>query len=576
MKKPIFLYSQNRLLKSFFVFFLALQSNNLYAQTIPGNADPGRVDPFKEQEIPNTLPKNMYQSDQLVPKISAPKEAKETKIFLKEINLKGNHFFSDQELLPLYQEYLNQEITLDKLWVIVQKITSFYHNKGYFLSRSYVPEQRVDDGIVTIQIAEVYVSDVKVNDEKINKYGYIQQLITDLKRQQPVNAKDLESFMLRLNNVPDVEVKGILKPIEGSSYARGVQLVLESIEETDNLSFDFNNHGSRFLGPYQSSITYQDSFLPLQQTTLSFLTSLPADELRYGAIQHEFHFAPKWSIGFSGNYVASEPGYTLDQNDIASSSTDLGLTINYQPIYLRQENLIFSLGLSGRNTDGDAFSNNSNPVPLTRDKIRKVTFDVNYDTSDTWYGYNYINVGIHQGIKALGASKESDPLNSNNQSRVGANPEFTTLRLNYIRQQAIGSDYMAIGRISGQLASDPLLSAEEFGYGGQNLGRAYDFSELTGDSGLAGSIELRYLNIPSWNTFQLVPYGFYDIGQVWNKGVGEIDQSASSAGAGFRLNHSSGFNSNIGVAFPLTKPIDTPFTGNNQNPRILFQVGLSL
>ena len=46
--------------------------------------------------------------------------------------------------------------------------------------------------------------------------------------------------------------------------------------------------------------------------------------------------------------------------------------------------------------------------------------------------------------------------------------------------------------LSGQWASGPLYSSEEFGYGGKNFGRAYDQSELTGDHGVAASVEVDY------------------------------------------------------------------------------------
>jgi len=62
----------------------------------------------------------------------------------------------------------------------------------------------------------------------------------------------------------------------------------------------FDNFGSRFLGPYQATVTYQDSFLPLQETTLSALATTPSDELKYAAFRHKAAIYPDWTVELSG------------------------------------------------------------------------------------------------------------------------------------------------------------------------------------------------------------------------------------------------------------------------------------
>ena len=54
--------------------------------------------------------------------------------------------------------------------------------------------------------------------------------------------------------------------------------------------------------------------------------------------------------------------------------------------------------------------------------------------------------------------------------------------------------------VAGQHADGGLVSAEEFGAGGARYGRAYDYSEISGDDGAAAAIELRHTwaNIAGW------------------------------------------------------------------------------
>ncbi len=97
---------------------------------------------------------------------------------------------------------------------------------------------------------------------------------------------------------------------------------------------------------------------------------------------------------------------------------------------------------------------------------------LNYSAQDAWQGTNAFQLGLTQGIAGLGASKKGDL----NLSRAQATPDFQKMTLSYTRQQGLLPDTVITGDLSGQLASVPLYSSEEFGVGGQRFGRAYDNS----------------------------------------------------------------------------------------------------
>ncbi|MHA1601082.1 MAG: ShlB/FhaC/HecB family hemolysin secretion/activation protein, partial [Alphaproteobacteria bacterium] len=125
-----------------------------------------------------------------------------------------------------------------------------------------------------------------------------------------------------------------------------------------------------------------------------------------------------------------------------------------------------------------------------------------------------------------------------------------------------------------QFSPDSLLSAEEFALGGSEFGRAYDFSELTGDDGLAASIELRYgktVNADLLKAFQF--YGFYDFGAVWNDDApGNGRDTLASAGGGVRLTLPRSVFTTLEVAKPLTRAVSTT---SDQDWRIFFSLSIS-
>jgi len=285
--------------------------------------------------------------------------------------------------------------------------------------------------------------------------------------------------------------------------------------------------------------------------------------MKYTALRHSWAFLPRMQAEIFGGYVDTQPGFSLRASEIESATADAGLRISYQAIRQRGENLSVAVQLDGRNTNGDTFG-----TALTRERIRALRAEMSYDVVDRWHGQNIGNFKISQGISALGASDKGD----GNLSRQQADPEFRKAELSLMRQQYLGADFLLTAQMMGQYASSPLFSAEEFGYGGTLMGRAYDPSEIIGDHGASANVMVAYSGFAPWHSFGFEPYGFYDVGRVWNEDAGGKPQSGASAGVGMRVAHSTGFAVDMAVAQPLTKQVNDPLTGNDHNPRFLFEI----
>jgi len=550
------------------VFLLITLSSSTFAQDLPNSAqdlpssaDPSRIKASKNKIIQATQSLSTV-NEATSPMIAPPEGAREISLRLKKVILVGMTAFTESDLSDIYQEYLQKKVTLDYIWDFANQITKRYQDKGYFLSRASIPEQEIDNGIVEINIIEGYIAEVDLNKNLANRFQ-IRQLISSLKNGKPTNAYDLESFMLQMNALPGQQFRAIIEPIRGEKQGQ-VKLSLIPKEQKAQYSTTFNNYGSLFLGPYQIVTSYQASFFPLQQTTLSIFASAPTDELQSVAFNHSIPLYPDFRLDLFGDYVNAYPGDSLEILEIESKSFGFGTKLIWQPIRQRLENLVTTLELSGKNTDSYILED----VLQTQDRIRTIRLKLNYDVADSLNGYNYLFFSINQGLKIFNSSAQGD----SNLSRSEAEPDFTTLHFDYTRQQVLTPTFMIITQLSGQVASAPVFSSEEFGYGGQAFGRAYDPSEITGDHGVSASIELRYLGISSWEQSQLIPYTFYDIGKVWNKDSDGVNQSAASSGFAIDWRHSSGFNAQIGVAWPLTRHASNPIHGDGSDPRFMLQL----
>ena len=117
-----------------------------------------------------------------------------------------------------------------------------------------------------------------------------------------------------------------------------------------------------------------------------------------------------------------------------------------------------------------------------------------------------------QGLDILGASDKSDPWIS----VWGASPKFSALNFWFTRYQTLNDAWSVKLLRAGQIASGPMYLSQQFYLGGAAFGRGYGAAEISGDNGVAGSLELRFdqkLNFNYWTGFQL--YGFVDTGAVW-------------------------------------------------------------
>ena len=207
-------------------------------------------------------------------------------------------------------------------------------------------------------------------------------------------------------------------------------------------------------------------------------------------------------------------------------------------------------------------------VLTIQDKVRALRFGLNYDNADAYEGINQALLQYSLGLQGLGATSQNNPL----RSRVDAEDHFQKLTVNLSRTQELAyfspllSKFSVYAALMGQYSATGLLSSEECGIGGQQFGRAYDPSEILGDSCLAGSLEFRYTPDTAGTPFKNAQfYAWYDGGSTTNHtALSAFDaktKSLASAGLGVRFGLGPYLSGYIEAAQPLTREVANE--GNN-------------
>lgn len=544
-----------------------------FAQTtpLPGPADPGRIIEPLEPTLPTREASPITAPSAPVEQMTAPEGAEEVKLALKEIKFKGGTVFSQAQLQRWTKNYIGREITLKDLFDIASRITSEYHKRGYFLSKAFLPPQEIEGGIVTIEMVEGYVGRVRIEGD-YRPHAAIASVVRKIENDRPANIKRIEEYLMQLNDLAGLSARTILEPLQEATDdpAIGMVLLLDSTDVTVNGRAGLNNYGSRYIGPMQAEgqVNLSNLFGLYGVTTFAMTSALPVDELVYASVQQTLPLAyPGLSLMANFSYSTSAPGYTLSSSEIESDTFVGTVRLTQSLIRSRSKNLSVDGQFDVKNIHSDILG-----TTLYDDQIRALRASVNYDMRDSLGGGagSILSATISQGLDVLGANESG----SFNLSRARGRSDFTKFEANAARLQSTRFGFNLYTALRGQYTDDVLLSAEEFGFGGSEMGRAYDSSEIAGDRGVAGTIEARIPIREPVLGVQTEPYAFYDLGKVWNLDPGGESFSAAAAGAGIRLNFGQNMSGNLTFAVPLTKEPSAPEMTKGMNPSITF--GLSV
>ncbi len=529
---------------------VALMAQTALAQpaTLPGSADPSRVfaQPSRAAAPLDDLNTIVMPSSSF----AAPEGSDKIYLTLVGIDVEGGRQRAEQEIAALSRPYLNKRVSLSEIYKIAHDLQQSYWTDGYILTRVILPPQDINDGRVTMAIIETPVANV-VTDGLDAEQPLIRDTINRINAMSSLNVQTLERTLLLLNDLTGQHVISLINPTPGQS---GVTIVLKN-EGGPLVSgqVSLNNYSSVFSGPVQmdADISTHVAALNYMQAQLSATSTLGNDELRSGRASATLPI-----FGISGTTLwlehqlgYSHPGDSLREFDIDGITRITTLGVRY-PIY-RQRDGIWSVYSQFSSKDSNSKLQGSR---LYEDSLRVIEAGTTVNYADSLYGTSNARLAVSQGLNAFGARESG----SADLSRERGRSDFTKFQGDFYRLQTLPSNFSLLGGVTGQYTNHVLLSGEEFGFGGATLGRGYDPSEITGESGIGGKVELRYTQ--PMTSYVLQPYMFFDIGRVWNKDNGDDDKtiSAASTGIGFRVDTEMGLSFDGTLAVPLTKSADNP------------------
>ncbi|MBR0754181.1 ShlB/FhaC/HecB family hemolysin secretion/activation protein [Bradyrhizobium jicamae] len=485
-----------------------------------------------------------------LPKLARPGEIKAdpTPLFvLRHVAVKGATALPPDQLATVYQPYLGKKVSQADLATIAKGISEAYRAAGFHLSRAIIPPQDIKNDTILVQVIEGGITELALKGEGAEEFG-VRAMLGPILAEHPSRLTTLERQLLLINNRAGVRIEDTTLDEIGNSTGRFRLTVFVKTWHVYT-SFGLDNLGSSSVGPWQSYATaaFNSTMAPGDSMVVN-LSTTPGDprQLAFGRLSYDVPVGTDGlRVGASGVYSEVWPG---DYRRVFSDNTKteaFELRASIVPLQSQRETLTITSAMGFSNvTENDFFG------PVYRDHIRTASLTADYRLQDNFNGTNYFTATVRQGLDIMGASQKGDDF----LSRTGASGTFSALNLWYTRYQTLTDTLSLKIAGAGQVASGPLFLSQQFYLGGAAFGRGYGAAEISGDNGMAGSLELRFdqkTNLGYLTGYQL--YGFVDSGVAWNDGYRYTDGlSLTSVGGGVRFYLANDMQADIGAAVPLS------------------------
>ncbi|MDJ0631756.1 MAG: ShlB/FhaC/HecB family hemolysin secretion/activation protein [Xenococcaceae cyanobacterium MO_188.B29] len=470
-----------------------------------------------------------------------------------EFQLEGNTVFSDEEIEAALQDYIDRPITFTELLQVETVLTKLYTDNGYINSGAVIPLQKIQEGIVKVNIIEGSLEDIEVTVNGRLNEDYVRSRL-EKATGTPFNIRKLQEALQLLQLDPLVENLT-------AELAVGVSRDRWMLDVEVNQANAFapvvfaNNSRTPSVGSFQRGVElnhnnllgFGDRFSTIYKNTDG------SNDIEAG---YTFPFnASNGTVGFKYRYVDSdiveEP---FDAADI-ESETDQYQFVLRQPILLsaneqstqevalglefsRQSNRITIQDQPGIFPDSGADENGETRVSVFRffqDWTRRTRENVLAARSQFSVGVDLFDATIN----------ENDPDSS-----------FFAWRgqVQWLQRLDSESDINLLLRSDIQLSTSELVPLEQFSIGGISSVRGYRQDVLLGDRGVFASAEVR-IPLYRWsnnqNAFSLIP--FVDFGTVWGDS-GQLDKDTLvSVGAGIQLALSDRLRARLDYGIPLVE-----------------------
>jgi hemolysin activation/secretion protein len=516
---------------------LSVVSHFGHAQQPPTSGDALR----EIQERPKTpLPSNA-PSLEVQDKRRAVKPVQGLNTDVKAFRFTGLTVVREDELRAQVQSFIGPGKTFDDLQSTVDVVSEYLQRRGYIVAQAYLPEQKIENGIVEIAVLEGRLGQVHVDmepDVPVSR-SMIEGLLSPLTPGTILHRDVVERSLFLVSDLRGLNVRSIVEP--GSTPGTSDLILKITTGRRVDGTVEFDNNTSRFTGDYRlgGSVNFNSPFHRGDLLSFRGLLGIPGGgaDLDFGRVSYLTpigNYGTKIGVAYLRlNYHLGTSLFDrLDQSGRSEVASIFGL---HPIVRTRNFNLFGQASFDARE-----FVDTRGAVGLKSERKTKVGgLSVVGDSRDAYLGGGINNFSVAYTAGDLEIRTPAD-LAADQATGTGRRTEGGYQRINFSasRLNAIVASTVAFVSYSYQYASKNLDASEKIGLGGPNAVRAYAVGEATSDEAHLVNAEVRTtLPQPSFMPGNLVGLAFFD----WARGRLNKDPLALEAANNIRVLRGVGF-----------------------------------
>ncbi len=446
---------------------------------------PPQSDISRQRVAPLPLPSLNYDFRIQNPEKSAgPRAVDEVEFSISIIQVSGANHFPKSEVDAFFAPLVGRKIVLQDLRDAAQKLEDLYRSKGFFLTRVFIPPQKVEGGALQVQVLEGYIGDVFVDGPNPSSTRLIETLMASVPKERPARFSSLERHMLLINDIPGLAGTTLLQ--QGGALGSS-ELLVSAVKVPNQYRATFSNTSAELVGPLSYSLGGTIS-QPFGQPGALDLTLSSAGqqlrELRSVSARYAMPIGAHGLVGSFGGLIAfARPGGAIKDLDVRSRVMSFNGRLRMPLIRSRKNSIYLDIGAALNRNETNILGE-----LLTDDRSTVAEATLSWQQANWLNGDTNASVSLFQGLVVLGANDATAP----KPSVSGFQPRFQRVVYTLARNQRLTPSVSVQLNLQGQYSTDRLASGELVSFGGPAIGRGYDPSVITGERGMGVSGELRY------------------------------------------------------------------------------------
>ena len=457
------------------------------------------------------------------------------KFEIREIKVDGNTLLKQAVLDRAFAPFVGPNRDFGDVQKALEALEQAYTKAGYGAIQVSLPEQELDQGVVTLKVIESKIAKIIFEGNRLFDEANIRNSLPALREGAVPNVHKMGDNLRLANESPSKQTAVILRNTDTEGEVDAVVRVAEQKPTKYNVSLD--NTGTTPTGEFRAGVGLQSSnMFDRDQVLTAQVLGSPTDLSRVLIAGFGYHiplYQTGDSIDISGGYSNVASGVVQGLFNVAGKGSIAAVHYNFQLPRIGEMEQKLTLGY-----DYKAFVNNVTAVAGNQQLVPDITL---HPISLTYSGLarfasaeSTFYLSAVQNLPGLHGGSADFEL-----SRAGSDPRYVLYRYGANVNKAFASDWQMRFAFNGQYTRDALVSGEQFGLGGADNVRGFLERELSNDRGYRENVELYTPDFGSrfgaeWRTRALV---FYDGGRAQRNYTlaSEIETDLiGSAGLGLR------------------------------------------